>query len=297
MTCEAMPASSRNWRRYPGCCRGSCWKMAIGFMAVHVLFAHRQSRRRRVKKVSRMRKGRAQRGLRRCRLGRQAAEGAADQAAIARCSAAASLAAFRRSRMAAVRQHLRDLGQDLQVALRSPPPARTGTRTGPPAAWSGASKSIGTRRRSTAASGSFSFLIRPCGMATPWPSPVEPSRSRADQVVGDRRRAIAVLALEQHAGLLEQPALVRDVDIDQDVAHRQDRRQPVHGASVGLRSTRVLTAWPGRAGASSARLSASTLTRGSPRKPEQRPCGVRVDQRLRRARPAGRAARAIRPAW
>jgi hypothetical protein len=90
----------------------------------------------------------------------------------------------------AVGQHLGDLGKDLEVALRraSGTSRKIRSETG---SSSGASKAIDWRTRSTAASGFFSPLIRPCGMATPWPRPVEPSRSRANRLSVTVARAIA----------------------------------------------------------------------------------------------------------
>jgi hypothetical protein len=47
---------------------------------------------------------------------------------------------------------------------------------------SGASNCTGAARRRKAPTASFSPLMRPCGIATPWPSPVEPSFSRANRL-------------------------------------------------------------------------------------------------------------------
>src|SRR5579864_2966394 len=41
---------------------------------------------------------------------------------------------------------------------------------------------MGSARRTNAASGCFRPLIRPCGIATPSPSPVDPRRSRANRL-------------------------------------------------------------------------------------------------------------------
>src|SRR5688500_11839821 len=56
---------------------------------------------------------------------------------------------------------------------------------------SGASKGTGCARRMNAPSASFRPLMRPCGMATPWPRPVEPRRSRAKRLSNTRLRASA----------------------------------------------------------------------------------------------------------
>src|SRR4051812_38930751 len=42
-----------------------------------------------------------------------------------------------------------------------------------------------------APSASFSPLMRPCGIATPWPRPVEPRRSRANRLSNTTLRATA----------------------------------------------------------------------------------------------------------
>jgi len=55
---------------------------------------------------------------------------------------------------------------------------------------SGASKAIGSASRTKAAVASFKPLIRPCGIATPWPRPVEPSRSRANRLSNTVARAM-----------------------------------------------------------------------------------------------------------
>src|SRR5262245_24653064 len=47
---------------------------------------------------------------------------------------------------------------------------------------SGASNGTPCARRRNAPSASFSPLMRPCGIATPWPRPVEPSFSRANRL-------------------------------------------------------------------------------------------------------------------
>src|SRR4051812_28219925 len=66
---------------------------------------------------------------------------------------------------------------------------RTKTRlTGLP---SGASKGTGWASRMNAHSASLSPLIRPCGMATPWPNAVEPSFSRANRLSNTVLRAMA----------------------------------------------------------------------------------------------------------
>ena len=53
--------------------------------------------------------------------------------------------------------------------------------------------------------------MRPCGMATPWPRPVEPSFSRANRLSKTTLRAMLCVVLEQQAGLLEQALLARHV--------------------------------------------------------------------------------------
>src|SRR5712692_721456 len=66
--------------------------------------------------------------------------------------------------------------------------SRTKTRlTGLP---SGASKGTGCASRTNAPSASLRPLMRPCGMATPCPSPVEPSRSRASRLSNTRLLAM-----------------------------------------------------------------------------------------------------------
>ena len=55
---------------------------------------------------------------------------------------------------------------------------------------SGASKGIGCRGRTNAPSARSSPLMRPCGIAMPWPSPVEPSFSRANRLSNTTARAI-----------------------------------------------------------------------------------------------------------
>ena len=45
--------------------------------------------------------------------------------------------------------------------------------------------------------------------------------------------------LEQPAGLLEQPLSAAGVDVDHDIAHRQDGGQPVQGADTRLREHRL----------------------------------------------------------
>src|SRR5690606_15113334 len=47
---------------------------------------------------------------------------------------------------------------------------------------SGASKPMGLASWNTAAMGAFNPLMRPWGMATPWPRPVDPRRSRANRL-------------------------------------------------------------------------------------------------------------------
>ena len=46
---------------------------------------------------------------------------------------------------------------------------------------SGASNGIGPRVRTNAPAASRNPLMRPCGIAMPWPNPVDPSRSRANR--------------------------------------------------------------------------------------------------------------------
>src|SRR5687767_8365521 len=55
---------------------------------------------------------------------------------------------------------------------------------------SGASNATGCASRTKAPSASFSPLMRPCGIATPWPSPVEPSFSRANRLSNTRLLAM-----------------------------------------------------------------------------------------------------------
>ena len=45
--------------------------------------------------------------------------------------------------------------------------------------------------------------MRPCGMAMPWPSPVEPRRSRGEQAVEHGAAGDALIVLEQQAGLFK----------------------------------------------------------------------------------------------
>ena len=81
-----------------------------------------------------------------------------------------------------------------------PPRARAGRSAALTASSSGAvPKGMGCCTRSTAASGFFSPLMRPCGMATAWPSPVEPRRSRANRLSVDGAARNGVLVLEQAA--------------------------------------------------------------------------------------------------
>ncbi|CFP57663.1 Uncharacterised protein [Bordetella pertussis] len=54
---------------------------------------------------------------------------------------------------------------------------------------SGASKGMGWARRMNAASAWSRPLTRPCGTATPWPSAVEPSRSRENRLSNTTERA------------------------------------------------------------------------------------------------------------
>src|SRR6266850_1749486 len=56
---------------------------------------------------------------------------------------------------------------------------------------SGASNGTGWATRMNAPRASFSPLMRPCGMATPWPRPVDPRRSRANRLSNTTLRAIA----------------------------------------------------------------------------------------------------------
>src|SRR5471032_2674062 len=61
---------------------------------------------------------------------------------------------------------------------------------------SGESNGIGSARRTKAASGAFRVLLPltlPCGTATPWPRPVEPSRSRANRLSDTVERAMPQL--------------------------------------------------------------------------------------------------------
>src|SRR4030081_950034 len=55
---------------------------------------------------------------------------------------------------------------------------------------SGASNGIGSRMRIIAPTASFRPLMRPCGIAIPWPRPVEPSFSRANRLSNTTLRAM-----------------------------------------------------------------------------------------------------------
>ena len=67
---------------------------------------------------------------------------------------------------------------------------------------------------------SFSPLMRPCGIATPWPRPVEPSFSRANRLSNTRLRAMPSMVLEQQPHLLEQALLARRLQVEHDVRRR-----------------------------------------------------------------------------
>src|ERR1044072_4229614 len=65
------------------------------------------------------------------------------------------------------------------------------TKTSVTALPSGASNGTGWGTRTNAPRAPFSPLVRPCGMATPWPRPVGPRRSRANRLSNTTLRAIA----------------------------------------------------------------------------------------------------------
>ncbi len=117
-------------------------------------------------------------------------ERSGSQAAIMRCTSAASgtlLSRSRSSRSDSI-SAISDRISRWRWVAASGTSRKISSDTG---SSSGASKAIGWRTRSTAASGFFRPLILPCGMATPWPSPVEPSRSRANRLSVTVARAIA----------------------------------------------------------------------------------------------------------
>ena len=73
---------------------------------------------------------------------------------------------------------------------------------------SGESNGTGVARRRKAPRASFRPLMRPCGMATPWPSPVDPSFA-CEKAVEYRGAGNSVVVLEEQAGLLEDPFCCR----------------------------------------------------------------------------------------
>ena len=134
---------------------------------------------------------------------------------------------FSRSRSVAVGEHLGDLGQDLEVRWV----AASGTSrkiSRPTGSSSGASKAIGWRTPQHRGERVFRPLMRPCGMATPWPRPVEPRRSRANRLSVTVARGDRVLVLEQQPGLLERALLAGGVDAHQHLSGGQDGGETIH---------------------------------------------------------------------
>ena len=74
--------------------------------------------------------------------------------------------------------------------------------------------------------------MRPCGMATPWPRPVEPRRSRANRLSVTVARAIGVLVLEQQPGLLESALLAGGVDVHQHLTAGRMDGEAIHRADA-----------------------------------------------------------------
>ena len=124
------------------------------------------------------------------------------------------------SRNVALREHLRELGQQLQVQVggllghEQHEYLRHRLAVGRVEGYRLASGAANAPRAS------LSPLMRPCGIAMPWPSPVEPSFSRAARLRRDRGGIEAGARREQCADRFEQPRLRRDVEIEHDVGAR-----------------------------------------------------------------------------
>ena len=94
---------------------------------------------------------------------------------------------------------------------------------------SGESKGTGVARRRNAPAACLRPLILPCGMAIPWPRPVEPSFSRANRLSKHDGAGQPEMAFEEHAGLLEDPLLAAGVEVEKHLRCRQEIGQRIHG--------------------------------------------------------------------
>ena len=161
--------------------------------------------------------------------GPQATDFSGSQAAIMRCTSAASPSVFRRSRNVAVGQHLGDLGQDLEVALRR----RFRHQQEDQQADRLVVRRIERDRLPHPQHRRERVLQALDATVRDRDAVAEAGRAEAlarEQVVGDGRAGDRVLVLEQQAGVLERALLAGGVDVDRNVDGGQDGGEAVHRA-------------------------------------------------------------------
>jgi hypothetical protein len=110
---------------------------------------------------------------------------------------------------------LRQLGKDLQVLLGRHFGNQQDEQQRDRLAI-GRIEGTGAASRRKAPVASFSPLMRPCGMATPWPRPVEPSFSRAKRLSKTVLRAMPIV-FEKQPHVFENAFLAARVEVKQDV--------------------------------------------------------------------------------
>ena len=156
------------------------------------------------------------------RVAPSVASNSALQSATRRSAVApAELLAERASRRTSARARTGAAG-----AARSPARARAARRPATPACRPARRTAIGCFRRTNAPRASFRPLMRPCGIAMPWPRPVEPELLARGEAVDDRRRRRGRRSRANSAPTASnRRAFGRDVDVERDVGERAGVRR------------------------------------------------------------------------
>ncbi len=113
-------------------------------------------------------------------------------------------------------------------AVRSRAPARAGRTPARRACRPERRRGSGDFKRTNAPCASASPRMRPWGIAMPWPSPVEPSFSRACRLSTTTFFARPLIGFEQGADRFEQACFRSRVEVEQDVPGRKQRRDLAH---------------------------------------------------------------------